>query len=61
VTPFGFGVGESGGLWWPVSCRIEVTLANWRGGDRSRMPVTSSMPQRSPTGGGLLLFGTAVK
>ena len=43
-------------LWWLVLCRMEAALAGWCGGDRSRMPVTSPVPQRSPTSGGLLRF-----
>ena len=35
---------------------MEAALAGWRGGDRSRMHVTSLVPQRSPTSGGLLRF-----
>ena len=56
------GAGASGDFaWWPVSCRMEAALAGRRGGDRSRMPVTSSVPQRSPVGGGLLRLGTAAR
>ena len=40
---------------------MEVALAGRRGGDRSRMPVTSSVPQRSLASGGLLRFGAAAR
>jgi hypothetical protein len=33
----------------------------WRGGDRSRMLVTSSVPRRSLAGGSLLRFGVAAR
>jgi len=39
-----------------VLCRMEAALVGWCGGDRSRMPLTSLVPQRSPTSGGLLRF-----
>jgi hypothetical protein len=41
---------------WLVLCRMEAALVGWRGGDRSRMLVTSSVPQRSPTSSDLLWF-----